>query len=912
MLYGRDPERAVIGALLDAARESRSGALVLRGEPGIGKTALLADARERAADMQVLTARGVESESELPFAALHQLLRPALGDLDGVPGPQATALRNALGLADGEPPERFLVFAACLSLLSELAERRPVLCLVDDAHWLDALSADALRFVARRLDAEGILLLFGAREGDVARFEAADVESLSLAGLDAEAAEALMARDGGVCAAEPVLRHLVERTGGNALALLELPSVLTEAQLAGSEPLPDALPLTREMERAFLGRVRRLPSDSQTLLLVAAADDSERTAVVAAAAGRLGAGPDALDAAENAGLVAVRGPRLTFRHPLVRSAVYEAATSTERRAAHRALADALAADAERADSRAWHLAASAIDPDEGVVQALEAAAQRAGERGAHAAAAKALERAADLSADDQSRGRRLVAAARAASLGGADEYGSALARRAGTFTQTPELNAEIARVLGLAEVQRGRPGDVAATLVGAARGVLPVDPRKALELLQFAVLASLQGGDEPSCVAACELATTIDPSDDDDEQAFVVLCLAGVGAMITGDTAVAAPRLEAALERAPGLEDPLQLLFAALAALWLGDDDRMAAMLERGIRSARARGAIGPLTELLAVRSSQLLLAQRFDGAALAATEALRFAREVGAENLAATPLTVLAYLSALRGDDGEAARQVGEALDLATARGLHRRAEQCAVALGFLDLCRGRWTEALARLGSVRDPLLMVISAPDRIEAAMRAGRPDDARAALAAFEPWAEHSGAAWARPRLASCRALVADGQTATAHFAAALRMAADARPLDLARIRLLYGEHLRRQRRRVDSREQLRAALEGFDRLGATPWAERARAELRASGETASRRDPSAASTLTPQERQVARFVAEGLSNKEVAAQLYLSPRTIDSHLRNAFAKLGVTSRTQLARLPLDDDAPMRVR
>ena len=373
VLYGRDPERAQIGALLEGARASRSGALVLRGEAGIGKSALLEDARERAGDMLILTARGVESEAELPFAGLHQLLRPALGHVERLPPPQAAAIRSALGLEESAGHERFLVFAACLSLLSELAERRPVLCVVDDAHWLDAASADALRFVARRLDAEGIALIFAAREGDVRAFEADDVASLNLSGLDADAADILLSR-GAVRVGPEVRERLVARTRGNALALVELPSVLTESQLAGAEPLPEALPMTQQLETVFYERVGRLPEEAGRFLLVAAADDTQDIGVMTRAAQVLGADLRGLGAAEEAGLVVVHGTRLEFRHPLIRSAVYGAATSGERRDAHRALAAALAGDGERDDRRAWHLASAALEYDVDVVRALDDAA----------------------------------------------------------------------------------------------------------------------------------------------------------------------------------------------------------------------------------------------------------------------------------------------------------------------------------------------------------------------------------------------------------------------------------------------------------------------------------------------------------------------------------------------------------
>ena len=824
MLYGRDEERERIGALLDAARRSRSGALVVSGEPGVGKTALLEDARERATDMRVLAARGVESESELPFGALHQLLRPALDDADRLPPGQAAALRAALGLGGEAAPERFLVFAAVLSLLSELSERRPLLCLVDDAHWLDGSSADALRFVARRIDAEGVVLLFGAREGDVRTFDAPDLPTMRLTGLEDEAAAALLGSGAGVGAAPPVVGRLVEQARGNALALLELPAALSPAQLAGEEPLPEALPLTDQVERVFLDRVRRLPDDVQRAVLVAAADDTERVAVVARASERIGAGPEALDAAERAGLVVVRGRELAFRHPLVRSAVYGAATSSERRAAHAALADALAADGEYADHRAWHLAASALDADE------DARARARGRGRARRGAGRPRRRRPGAGAGGRAVGRR---------AGPGPAPGR---RRARGQPRRGGRPRRVARAAGGAARR-----DARAPRRGRARARSGRDPRAAAPATSPPPSSRRRARcwrptrrRRWSCCSSrssrrCTRATgpprsrraswrrPLDPPDDDDEQAFVVLCLSGVGAMAAGDTEAGVPRLEAALARAESLEDPLHLLFAGHAALWLGDDDRMAAALDRGIRSARARGTLGGLTELLAVRASQFFLAQRFDGAALAATEALRFARDVGADNLAVTPLTILAYLAALRGDDDEALAMAGEALELSTARGLLRRAEQCAMPLGFMELGRGRYAEALARLEGVEDPLLVPISAPDRIEAAVRLGRLDDARQALAAYAPWAEGSGAAWARPRLESCRALVVDGDEASARFAAALELADDARPLDLARIHLLYGEHLRRERRRVDARAQLRAALEGFERLGAAPWA-----------------------------------------------------------------------------------------
>lgn len=439
MLLGRDAERARIGALLQAARASRSGALVVRGEPGIGKTALLQDACEQAADMHVLTARGVESETNLPFAGLHQLTLPALHLIERLPSPQADGLRGALGLADTGRGDRFLISVACLTLLSELAEGGPVLCVVDDAHWLDAPSSDALLFVARRLGAEGMAMLFAARETDDLHFEAPGVPAIQLGPLDVGSAAELVTRHPGPAVAPPVQDVLVEQSGGNALALVELPVSLSPAQLAGEEPLPETLPLTRDLQRLFLDRVDRLPEPTQLLLLVVAADDSGTLSTIMRAAERLGIREDALAPAEQAGVVSVREASLELRHPLVRSAVYQRAASAERRAVHHALAEALDAELEQ-DQRAWHLAAAVPGPDLQVADELAAAAERASHRGGHAAAATAFQRAAQLSVDDESKGTRLVAAATAAWDAGQPNRAIALLQEAGPFVGDPRTD----------------------------------------------------------------------------------------------------------------------------------------------------------------------------------------------------------------------------------------------------------------------------------------------------------------------------------------------------------------------------------------------------------------------------------------------------------------------------------------
>ena len=906
MLYGREPEQARITELLDGARASRSGVLVLRGEAGIGKSSLLEHARAQAEDLQLLTARGVDSESELAFGALHQLIGPALDRLDAIPEPQARALRSALGLEEATGQERFLVFSACLSLLSELAERRPVLCLIDDAHWLDAASSDALQFVARRLHAEGIVLLFAARDDEGRTFDAPDLPSLTVTGLDAEAAAALLAR-GGVEAAPSVRERLLVQARGNALALVELPVALTAGQLSGEDPLPEALPMTRQLERIFNERIRPLSDETRLLLLVAAADDSEDVVLVTRAAELLGVRSEALDAAEQAQLIAVRDTRLVFRHPLIRSAVYGAVTSSERRAAHRALAEALANDDAQADRRAWHLASSTLDHDEDVVRALIEAADRAEERAGHMAAARALARAADLTADAAARGPLLVRAASDLGLAGRDEEAVARARNALRVVSEPVLRAELAHVLELAAVRRGRPADVVPLLVETAREIAPADPAKAIRLLVDAADAVWNGGDRAGYLHITDLAAAVELPADDELSRFLAQSLAGFAAMINGETAEGVPLLDQVAGWGENADEPRSVVWASYAAQWLGDEERFGRLIDRAAVMARERGELGILADALGMRAGQRALKQQLDDASVAATEAVQLARELGARNLELYPRAALAIVAAIRGSDEEARQQAEDVLEHATTNGLRLRASMAVYALALVDLGRARWNEAAERLDSLLrsgsgslDPLVGPIF-PDRIEAAVRASRHAEARATLPLFEAWAGYSGVAWAQPRLAVCRALVADGDEATEQFEEALRLhSADNRPFDRARTELLFGEHLRRKRQRSEAREYLRAALEGFERLRAEPWADRAAAELRATGETARKRDASTIDQLTPQELQIARLVGEGGSNKEIAAQLFLSPRTVEYHLRKVFTKLEIASRADLIR------------
>ena len=912
MLFGRDPERSRIGELLDRARASRSAVLVISGEPGVGKSALLEDARDQAGDMRVLSGAGVESEAQLPFAALHQIVRPVLGHVESLPQPQATALGGALGLAAGGSEDRFLVSLAVLSLLAEAAEDRPLLCLVDDAQWLDDASADALVFVARRLEAEGIVMLFGAREGDVRRFEAPGLPDLQLGGLDPSAAGTLIDRSAGVELSSELRGRLVAETGGNPLALLELSSALSEAQLSGAETVLAPIPVSARVERAFLARVNRLPEETQTLLLVASADDSGELATVLRASAQLGAEAVALDEAERAGLVHVRGTRLELRHPLVRSAVYQAAPVSKRQAVHGALATVLDGEAD-ADRRAWHRAAASVEADPSVGEELEEAAERARRRSGFAAASLAFERAATLTTDEEQRARRLTSAAENAWLAGRVERALMLLEAARPLVSEPIQRADIDRFLGLIEMTRGVPADACQLLLRAATEVAPSDGGRALQLLNIAGLAAAYAGDREAAVAIGRLARDLHQEEPPFFRMLAQL-LVGLGAHADEDFADAASRLRVALELAEELDDdaakePVALLFAGRAALYLGDDEATYRTHREAAARARASGALSIVTQILPRLAITELWAGRWASGSANAREGVQLAREIGQHDLVAQQLVLLALIAALRGSEDECRSLAAESRELASARQLGIVLELAHWALALLELGLGRAEEALRRCREISSTLVVFWGGLDRIEAAIRAGEPETARAWLDVLEPWAESSASAWGRAVALHCRALLSDDERESERlFLEALDAHADAsRPFEHARAELAYGEVLRRARRRVEARDHLRAALDSFETLGATLWAERARVELRASGQTARKRDPSTRNTLTEQELQIARFVAEGHTNREVAAQLFLSPRTIDFHLRNVYRKLGITSRTALARLDLDSES-----
>ena len=669
------------------------------------------------------------------------------------------------------------------------------------------------------------------------------------------------------------------------------------------------MPLSAEIEDAFLAQVRPLPEDTQRLLTLAAADDSQELGTVLAAAARLGLPRSALDAAERAGLLDTHGERVRFRHPLVRSAVYRAVTSGERRAAHAALAASLVGERD-ADRHAWHRAAAAVAPDEEAAAALERTAERARSRGGHAAAARALERAAELGA--ARRGPRLLAAAASALLAGRVHHVQDMLGRVEPLLETPLERGEAARVRLEVEILAGSPSRYYAAAVSAAREVLPLDRRAGLRLIGLASESSGMGGFPDRFLETTRLADGLEPSPDDDLDAVAILLLRGFQRLLLGGPQEAGSYFLQALDRAEALDEPRALMWTGGGAAFVGDRRRSLRALDRSITLSRERGALGLLPHTLGLRGNLAIWDGRLPEAGADADEAVRLAEDIGAENARALPLTTLAWLKGLRGEEDECRRIVDEVLELATERGLALPAASATWAIAQLELAMGRWEEALVRLLALEEirpgfghPLLPLMTTWDRVESAVRVGRPDVVERSITRFETWAHATAPPWTAVVLESCRALAAAPEDAEAHFEMAIGHLEDARPLDRARLQLHYGEHLRRERRRIDARVHLRGAVEAFERLGARPWAERAARELRATGETARRRDISPLAELTPQELQVARLVSEGATNKAVAAQLFVSPKTVEYHLRKVFAKLGIASRNELFRLDLNE-------
>jgi DNA-binding CsgD family transcriptional regulator len=882
----------------------------------VGKSALLGYAIELAGEFRVLDVTGVQTEVDLAFAGLDQVVRPVLPLAERLPKLQADALLGALGLIDHPTSDRFLVAAATLSLLSEAADEGPVLCVIDDAQWLDQPSSEALAFAGRRLEAEGIVLLAATREDPWPGLPA-----LAIGGLGPEDANDLLGACG-VDLAPDVRDRLIEETGGNALALVELAeSLSSELTAARPDPLPRPLRLTPRVEDAFLEKVRRLPQATQTLLLVASADDTADPAMVFRAAADLGVQPDALEPAEQAGLAKVDGTeRIVLRHPLVRAATYHAATFSARTAAHRALARALDGD-DHAARRAWHLAATAAGPDAEIARDLGRSAETAQQRGGYAVAAGAFERAAELSVAGPDRVRFLVAAARAAFQAGQTDRAARLAEMAQPVVSDAVAASEVAVLRGRIEFARGSAVTAHDLLMGTAGDIAARDAQAAAAVFVEAARAAWTADDLGRLAEATTLLAELKLPADDPVAALGSTTIA-IADFFAGRTVegIAGMRrgLDAWLHSAQtgGVAHDAGLIEASLALVGYtrvtADDAEGLVLGASVVAECRQRGWIAWLPWTLANLSMTEAVAGRHAAALANATEGFRLARDLGQPASICRCESVLAWLAAVRGEEDRCHEFAHDTIKLAETHQLPTIAVSATWALGLVELSLGRPERAFDRLadpkaGPLAVPHFVCLFLPDLLEAAVRAGRTEDDFGELVAwYEEWAAATNQPVAKANLYRCRALLRD-DAAEQHYTAALRLyeqvGLDQRPFDRARTQLLFGEWLRRARRRTEARPQLAAALETFERLGASPWAARAGTELRATGRTLRRQDTPRV-PLTPQEMQVVRLVAEGGSNQEVAANLFLSPRTVAYHLYKAFPKLGVTSRTELAHLDLD--------
>jgi DNA-binding CsgD family transcriptional regulator len=906
ILYGRDAETQVIGSLLAGARENRSGVVIVRGDAGVGKTALLDHAAAQAADLTVLRATGIETEAELPFAGLHLVLRPLLDQLGKLPTRQADALLRAFSLAEegsSGSDDRFLVGLAVLSLVCEAS---PLLCLVDDAHWLDTASAEALLFAARRLEAEGVVFVFAARD-EPRLFPARGLPDIVLAPLaDDEAARLLDSR---LPRLNPVLRdRALAEAAGNPLALTELAVALRDGG-PGALPEPGGtapLPVPQRVQRAFAEQIAALGELARLVLLLTAAEATGDLPLVMAAARQFGAGPADLAPAERAGLITSAPPRLAFRHPLIRAAAYYAAPLERRYAAHHALAAALAGPGGDADRRAWHLAAAANGPDDDVAAELERAAERARRRGGYGAVAAGYERAAQLTQDPEARARRLLAADTAANDAGSQDRALELAGQAGGLSADPLLRAELARLRALnyrADLRESLPA-----LVAAASAIEENHPRRAAELYTTAMNRATAAGTDFESLARQILARLSElPLDGMRPVDLAVLQQVRFEVGAAGAERPDTRGYIAAVRADPGGLSPYERVRAAGFAFRMGDHEALLDISAVFVADCRSLGMAGWLPGALQGLMMAQILTGDWPGARASGAEGLRLAADMSQANRAAFLAGLMGMLCALEGDeDGcrswldEHERYGGPASQRrAMAAGnvglLYLGSAQFGIALALLE---ERERERQGELGDIT-----FNSHPDLVEAAARGGAPELAARAEAVFRAWAEHTGQPWALAVAARCQALIVPATEAGKHYERAVRLhEGSGRPFEQARTRLLFGEWLRRDRQRAAAREQLTAALDTFEALGAKTWADRTRVELRATGLAATRvRQPGLLAALTPQELQIVRRAAAGESNRDIAAQLFLSHRTVGYHLYKAFPKLGIASRQELAAL-----------
>jgi DNA-binding CsgD family transcriptional regulator len=914
MLLNRLTERAALCQLLEAARGGRSGALVVHGKAGVGKTALLEDAVAAAGEMRIARVAGVESEMELAYAALQQLCAPMLDGLDRLPDPQREALGVVFGLRAGEAPDRFLVGLATLSLLADAANKQPLLCVVDDAQWLDRASAQAMGFAARRLLAEQVALVVATREPG-GQFRG--LPELAVGGLGDRDARELLASVIRRPLDERVQERFIAEAGGNPLALLELPQGLTPAELAGAFGVTAAPGLLRRLEDSFRQRLGGVPEPTQQLLLVAAAEPTGDPVLVLRAAGRLGIGMEAAAPAEAGGLLTI-GARVVFRHPLVRSAAYRAASPEERRAAHRALADATDPRADP-DRRAWHRAQAAAGPDEEVAADLERSAGRAHARGGFAAAAACLERSAALTPSPARRADRALAAAQATSQAGAFDaaLGLLAAAEAGPLDELQRAQAALLR--GQIAFASFGGSDAETLLLTAARLFEPLDARLARETHLEALSAALFAGRLATGSGLRETGETARAAPPPPRPARAPdLLLDGLALLATDGYPAGTPVLKQAVSAfrsdEVSREEGLRWLWqACYAAELIWDYGSWDVLSDRHVKLARETGALIAMPIALNIRALPQLLAGEFAAAASLITQVESVTEATGSS---IAPYASL-MLAALQGRETEATRLIEAGMKEAERRGQAAWLTFAQWATAVLHNSLGRYEQALAATEQASQDSRVLPPAnwalAELIEAATRSGAPERAAPALQRLSQMTRASGTDWALGIEARARALVSSGEAADSRYREAIDYLGRTRlRVELGRAQLVYGEWLRHQRHIRDAREQLRRAHKLFTGAGMEAFAERARAELRATGAQARKHTIGTPDVLTAQEALIARLASQGASNPQIAAQLFISPATVAYHLGKVFTKLGISSRSQLARtLPIRPDTARAV-
>jgi DNA-binding CsgD family transcriptional regulator/tetratricopeptide (TPR) repeat protein len=899
-LRGRRTECETLDHLLASVREGQSAALVVRGTPGIGKTALLEYAIDSASDVSVVRAAAVESEIELPFAGLHQLCVPLLDRLARLPAPQRDALETVFGLSTGSPPDRFFVGLAVLSLVSEAAEAGPLLCVVDDAQWLDRESAQTLAFMARRLSAESVAILVASREPDD---DFGGLPELVVQGLQDGDARALLSSVVGGPMDVDVGERIVAETRGNPLALLELPRGLSTEQLAGGFGFPNAVPLSSRIEETFRRRLEDLAEETRLLLLVAAAEPTGDPALLWRAAERLAITEEAMEPAERAGLLEL-APRVRFRHPLVRSAVYRDASSGARQEVHRALAEATDPELDP-DRRAWHRAQAAVGPDEEVAAELECSAGRAQLRGGLAAAAAFLERAVALTLDPGLQAQRALAAAQAKHLAGAPAtaLGLLAIAEAGPLDELGRARIDLLRAH--VEHSRNRGSDSPTLLLAAAERLEQLDVRLARETyLDGLSAATFVGRRAPrgGVVGVAQAALAGPPAPQPARTSD--LLLDGLTTRFTAGYAAGAPVVRRALdtllrEDDAGEEEPRGLWLGCRAAMDLWEDDIWARLANRDLRRAREAGALTRLPLALSQRITTHAFAGELTAGASLIDEMHAATEATGSHVPPYGPLVLAAW----RGREAEASKLIEAIVKEAVSRGEGLGVTVTEWARAVLYNGLGRYEDALAAAERAsehpEDLAVFNWGLVELIVAAVRSGHTERAAGALERLLEITRASGTDWALGIGARSQALLSEGDAAERLYREAIeRLGRTHVRVELGRAHLVYGEWLRRERRRVDAREQLRTAHEMFTVMGLEAFAGRAARELLATGERARKRTVETREDLTAQQAQIARLARDGLSNPEIGARLFISARTVEHHLHNVFSKLNIRSRTQL--------------